>query len=123
MELEDILTYLLTDPVLSEDRGASSPQASTTEASSLAPISLAHRCTRHSGISARGALLHSEIPLPAQARSPNLTFLMNINQQNIRHDRKDSSLLLVTCNGSSEVPLKYPLNPMLTPSFVGSITP
>lgn len=122
-ELEDTLNYFLPDPALSEDRGPSSPQPSAIKASSLTPASLARRCTRHEGVSAHGALLRSEIPPHVCARTPSLAFLLDVNQQNIKHDRKDFSLLLLICNGSSKVSLKYPLNPILTPSFAGSTSP
>lgn len=91
-------------------------------ASSSTPASQAHS-TRHSEISAHGASLKHGIPPSVHARTPNLAFLPDVNQQNITHDRKDFSLLLFTRNGSFKVPLKYPLNLILIPSFVGSISP
>lgn len=78
---------------------------------------------RHSEISAHGASLQYGIPPSVHARTPNFAFLPDVNQQNIRHDRKDFSLLLFTRNGSSKVSLKYPLNLILIPSFVRSISP
>lgn len=85
-EFENMLNYSLPDPSLSEEGGASSPQTSATEASSVTLASLTHRFTRHPEISALGALLHSEIPLHSHWRTPNLAFLLDINQQNIKHD-------------------------------------
>lgn len=118
-EFENTLNYSLPDPAPS----ASSPQSSAVEASSVTPVSLAHRFTRHREISALGALLYSEIPLHVHSRTPNLASLLDINQQNIKHDTEDFSLLLRAYNANSKVPLKYPLNPTLIPSFAGSISP
>lgn len=121
-EFENMLNYSLPDPSLSEEGGASSPQTSTTEASSVTLASMTHRFTRHPEISALGALLDSEIPLHSHSRTPNLAFLLDINQQNIKHDTGFLSATMYL-QASSEVPLKYPLNPTLIPSFAGSISP
>lgn len=73
------LTYTLPDPASSEDRRASCPQASALKPSSLAPAYLTHEFKRCCGISAHWALLHAGIPPPVHARTPNLSFLLDVN--------------------------------------------
>lgn len=97
-ELKHMLTYSLPHPTLSEDRGASRWPASAVKASSLTPASLAHRCKRHGGISAPRPLRHSEIPSHMHARTPDLTILLHVNQQNMKHDRWQEGFLSATAH-------------------------